>query len=105
MSLFSGQTLYDRWIYQLFNILFGCLPIIWFGIYDKELPYSIIEKGKQYYVSGMINKYFNSKIYWKWVIYGIAQAMIICYFCYFANASAINKTGYVQDLWSVGKIK
>jgi phospholipid-transporting ATPase len=101
-SLFSGQTLYDPWIYQLFNIVFSSLPIIWFGIYDKELSFNKLENGKYYYVKGMVGKSFHSKRFWKWVIYGVVQGAIICYFSYFGNESAVNSSGKINDLWSVG---
>ena len=52
----------------------------------------------------MIGKSFHSKRFWKWVVYGIIQGMVICYFCFYANDKAINKTGYENDLWSIGKL-
>jgi len=35
-SLFSGQTLYEKYIYQMYNITMTSLPIMWFAIYDFE---------------------------------------------------------------------
>ena len=102
LSLFSGQTLYDPWIYQLFNIVFSSLPIIWFGIYDKELSFNRLEVGKYYYVKGMMGKSFHSKRFWKWVIYGVLQGAIICYISYFGNQSGVNSSGKINDLWSIG---
>jgi magnesium-transporting ATPase (P-type) len=80
------------------------LPIIWFGIYDKENSFSKLEKGKHHYINGIIGKSFHSKRFWKWVVYGIFQGMIICYLSYYSNQFALNKQGGLNDLWSVGKI-
>lgn len=33
-SVFSGQTLYDSFIYQMFNISFTGLPIMWYAVFD-----------------------------------------------------------------------
>ena len=33
-STFAGQTLYEPFIYQLFNITFTGLPIIIYGLFD-----------------------------------------------------------------------
>jgi phospholipid-transporting ATPase len=35
-SLFSGQTLYEKYIYQMYNITMTSLPIMWFALYDFE---------------------------------------------------------------------
>ena len=33
-SSFSGQTIYESWIYQGYNVAFTALPIIWYAIFD-----------------------------------------------------------------------
>ena len=35
-SAFSGQTLYEPFIYQLYNITMTSLPIMWFGVMDFQ---------------------------------------------------------------------
>ena len=35
-SLFSGQTLYEKYIYQMYNITMTSLPIMWYALYDFE---------------------------------------------------------------------
>lgn len=35
-SAFSGQTLYEQFIYQLYNITMTSLPIMWFATFDFE---------------------------------------------------------------------
>jgi phospholipid-transporting ATPase len=104
VSYFSGQTLYDPWIYQLFNIVFACLPIIWFGIYDKEVSYDLLMKDTRYYVQGIIGKLFHSARFWKWIAYGIIQGVLVYLFSFYANDSITNRNGFTQDLWSNGSI-
>ena len=103
ISYFSGQSLYDPWIYQLFNILFSSFPIIWFGIYDKEVSYDILVSDYRYYTQGIIGKLFHSLRFWKWIIYGILQALIIFVYS-FLGCYLIEKTGMNQSLESVGSI-
>ena len=102
ISLFSGQTLYDAYIYQLYNMLFTCFPIIWFGIYDMEVSYDNLMNKTQYYVQGIVGKLFHSFRFWKWVIYGAAQAFLVYFFCYKANDGIINSDGFTTDLFSQG---
>jgi hypothetical protein len=35
-SAFSGQPLYEQFIYQLYNITMTSLPIMWYALYDFE---------------------------------------------------------------------
>ena len=101
-NYFSGQYLYDPYIYQLFNIIFTCFPIAWFGIYDKEVSYDILMEDSRYYTQGIINKLFHNKRFWKWVFYGILQALFVFIYS-FPTCEYIND-GYLHDLGSQGSI-
>ena len=35
-GLFSGQPIYDVMLYNLYNIVFTGLPIIWYAVFDWE---------------------------------------------------------------------
>ena len=101
-NYFSGQYLYDPYIYQLFNIIFTCFPIAWFGIYDKEVSYDILMEDSRYYTQGIINKLFHNKRFWKWVFYGILQAFFVFVYS-FLTCEYIND-GHLHDLTSQGSI-
>ena len=102
INYFSGQYIYDPWIYQCFNIFFASFPIIWFGIYDKEVSYDILISDSRYYTQGIINKLFHNKRFWKWVLYGIIQALFVYIFSFITCDVASD--GYLQDLGSQGSI-
>ena len=104
VSQFSGQYLYDPWLYQIFNILFASFPIIWFGIYDKEVSYDTLMNDNRYYMQGIIGKLFHSFRFWKWICYGILQASFIYVFSFYANQSCGNRSGNVEDLDASGSI-
>ncbi len=101
-NYFSGQYLYDPYIYQLFNIIFACFPIVWFGIYDKEVSYDILVKDSRYYTQGIINKLFHHKRFWKWVFYGVIQALFV--YIYSFNTCIYINDGHLHDLGSQGSI-
>ena len=101
-NYFSGQYLYDPWIYQLFNIFFACFPIVWFGIYDKEVSYDILVNDSRYYTQGIINKLFHNKRFWKWVLYGIIQAFFV--YIYSFHTCEYIDDGYLHDITSQGSI-
>jgi phospholipid-transporting ATPase len=101
-NYFSGQYLYDPYIYQLFNIIFASFPIIWFGIYDKEVSYDVLVRNGRYYTQGIINKLFHNKRFWKWVLYGIIQALFI--FIYSLKTCIYISDGHLHSLESQGTI-
>lgn len=37
-SAFSGQMIYEKLIYLMFNITMTALPIVWFALFDNEYP-------------------------------------------------------------------
>lgn len=69
-SVFSGQTLYEPWIYQLYNISFTALPIIWYALFDFEhTKEKLLAKPKKYRI-GINDECFGMRIFWRWIIYG-----------------------------------
>ena len=102
VSYFSGQYIYDAYIYQLFNVVFACFPIIWFGIYDQEVSYGILISDSRFYTQGIINKLFHSKRFWKWIIYGIIQALFV--FVYSFMTCKYIYDGHMHDLGSQGSV-
>jgi phospholipid-transporting ATPase len=46
---FSGQTPYDSFIYQLFNVFYTSLPIIIFAVFDEEHSRKKLFENKQNY--------------------------------------------------------
>ena len=96
-SFFSGQTIYDPWLYQLYNIAFTVLPIIWFGIYDSERSRKESLNNPKYY-SGLNQKWFNSWKFWEWIFYGIIQGYAVFFFVYSSNNIYSNNIdGEIQD--------
>ena len=88
---FSGQLLYDAWIFQFFNIFFVTLPIMLYGLFDEEFPNTpkleltkappnFLETSPAHYEPGMKNKLFNTKVFWTWVINGFVHSVIITFF-------------------------
>ena len=101
-SLFSGQSIYDPWLYQLFNIAFSVLPILWFGIYDSERTKSVSMSNAKFYSSVNTNLY-NNLNFWKWIFNGIFQGLAVFIFVFFSNNTyANNNSGEIQDFKSMG---
>jgi magnesium-transporting ATPase (P-type) len=54
LSTFSAQSLYDAFIYQLFNILYASMPIIIYAVFDEEhKPDILVQNNNNYYIQGL----------------------------------------------------
>jgi phospholipid-transporting ATPase len=96
-SVFSGQTIYDPWLYQLYNIAFTVLPIIWFGIYDSERTTTESMNNPKYYYN-LSTKLFNNWKFWEWIFYGIIQGFAVFFFVFSSNNIYSNNIdGEIQD--------
>ena len=101
-SLFSGQSIYDPWLYQLFNIAFSVFPILWFGIYDSERTTTVSMSNAKFYSSANRELYNNWNL-WRWIFLGIFQGLAIFIFIFSSNNIYANNTsGGIQDFKSSG---
>ncbi len=73
----SGVTLYDSFLYQLINVVYTSLPIMFYAIFDRDGTDDDLENGHQYYYPGVKKLYFNSMIFWQWFTFGCLQSIII----------------------------
>ena len=74
---FSGQTIFDPWLYQFYGILFTAAAIIAFAVCDFEYPKEELLKNPQYYCIGLNNLLFTNYKFGKWIFYGIWQSFVL----------------------------
>jgi len=103
-SLFSGQSIYDPWLYQLFNIVFSVFPLLWFGIYDTERDRIVSMSNAKFYSSSLThNQLFDNCNFWRWIFNGIFQGLAVFIFVFFYNNTfPHNNSGEIQDFKSSG---
>ena len=71
-SVFSGQTMYEKWIYQIYNVTFTGLHNIWYALFDWEFEKEVFMTTPIYYSIGMRDTVFNMKEFWIWFLYANA---------------------------------
>ena len=102
-SLFSGQSIYDPWLYQLFNIVFSVFPLLWFGIYDTERDRIVAMSSAKFYSSNNNKLLFDNWNFWRWIFNGIFQGLAVFIFVFFYNNTfPHNNSGEIQDFKSSG---
>lgn len=74
---YTGTSLYESWSLSMFNTLFTSLPVIFMGIFEKDLAATTLLAVPELYTLGHHNGGFNLIIYASWVFMASTEAMII----------------------------
>ncbi|KAI8931866.1 hypothetical protein NX059_010771 [Plenodomus lindquistii] len=88
---YTGTSLYESWGLSMFNTLFTSLPVIFMGVFEKDLQKSTLLAVPELYRIGQINGGFNVKVYVWWMFMASAEAMVV----YFVMLGL-----YGQAVWS-----
>lgn len=83
-SAFSGQTLYDPFIYQLYNITMTSLPIMFYALFDFEYRKDTFLRKPHLYKLGMESRAFGRTIFIQWLIYALLHGALIYFVCLIA---------------------
>jgi phospholipid-transporting ATPase len=102
LSAYSGQTIYEQWIYQLFNILFTALPIGWFSLCDAEFDKETLKTSPNLYLQGPKGRLFNAILFWKIMIFGILQAILLMFLVSYTFDKDLNPYGQTSSFWLIG---
>ncbi|KAF2434018.1 phospholipid-translocating P-type ATPase [Tothia fuscella] len=101
---YTGTSLYESWSLSMFNTLFTSLPVIFMGIFEKDLAASTLLAVPELYTKGQRDGGFNLWIYVGWMFIGASEAMIVffCMWGLFGMASFVD--GGDQGLFAMGEI-
>ncbi len=100
-SNFSGVTLYEKYMYQLVNILFTSLPIVLYAIWDIEIPHALLLNSADYYKIGLNHAYFNIHSFMFWFLQATTQSFFIAILCSFVEF-APQHDGDFFTFWGYG---
>lgn len=101
-SVFSGQTMYEKWIYQIYNVTFTGLHNIWYALFDFEFEKEVFMTTPIFYSIGMQNLVFNMKEFWIWVAYACLQALMILMVCFYTAEDTQIENGKTFNFWAGG---
>lgn len=74
---YTGTSLYESWSLSMFNTLFTSLPVIFMGIFEKDLEATTLLAIPELYTLGHNNSGFNLLIYAFWMFIASGEAMIV----------------------------
>ena len=99
---YTGTSLYEPWSLSMFNTLFTSLPVIFLGIFEKDLGPSTLLAVPELYTLGHRNGGFNLTIYAGWVFLASSEAMLLFFpMLYIYGWASINTS---DDLYSMGAL-
>lgn len=91
---YTGTSLYESWSLSMFNTLFTSLPVIFMGVFEKDLSASTLLAVPELYTIGQRNGAFNVRVYLEWMFMASAEAMVV----YFVMWSLWGETpSYLRD--------
>ena len=79
---YTGTSLYEPWSLSMFNTLFTGLPVIFMGVFEKDLAASTLLAAPELYNKGQHNGGFRIRIYLWWAFMAASESMIIFYTMY-----------------------
>ena len=89
-SLFSGQAIYDNYLYQAYNVFFTFAPIIWFAVFDWEASKETFLSRPKLYKIGLEDIYFNTGTFWRIFFYACFSGILIFLLGFLTIDTAIN---------------
>jgi len=99
---YTGTSLYESWSLSMFNTLFTSLPVIFMGIFEKDLAASTLLAVPELYTKGQRDRGFNFKVFFGWMFIAASEAMIL-YFCMLGLFGQVSFThGDDNDLFAMG---
>lgn len=104
LSGYSGQTTYDIYLLQVYNVFFTCFPIIVFAVFDWELPKKELVRRPKMYAESLRASFLTwTKYFWaifEAMLHGFAIFLIG--FLYFDQALTPN--GMTSDVRTDGNL-
>eukprot|EP01041_Mallomonas_annulata_P008259 gene8259-16990_t len=104
-SGYSGQSLFDDYIYSGYNF-FLALPVVAFGVFDRDISAVSLERYKMLYVSGRERLDMNIPVLGKQLLLAVIDAIFtffIPYLCYSASGGVWGQgMGEDSGMWILG---
>lgn len=99
---YTGTSLYEPWSLSMFNTLFTSLPVIFMGVFEKDLNPATLLAVPELYNIGQQNRGFNFKLYVCWAVLGGVEALIV----YFTVWGIFGEAGFTWDqtLYALGTL-
>lgn len=96
--------MYLDWAYQLYNVVFTALPIIIFGVFERDFNPQILKNNPHLYKLTQHKQLFNMKVFFTYVLDAIYESCILTLvpFYIYSNCTSDNDSGQTTGIWTFG---
>ncbi|KAK8677118.1 hypothetical protein V6N13_142674 [Hibiscus sabdariffa] len=98
---FSGQRFYDDWFQSLYNVIFTALPVVFVGLFDKDISPSLSKKYPELYKEGVKNMFFKWRVVAIWAFFAVYHSLVFFYFISASSTTSLDRSGKMFGLWDV----
>lgn len=100
---FSGQVVYEPFIFEFYNVMFTSLPVLVYALFDREYSLDHLMNNYKYYKLGQSNQQFTTQyIFIRWISRSAIQSVLLCYFAYITIEYNFLANGMIFDYWTTG---
>lgn len=103
-SGWSGQTIYDIYLLQVYNVFFTCFPIIIYAVYDQEFCKSDLLRYPQLYLRGITDNVLSWSKYLNAIFEAMLHGLLVFAIAYVYFESALGDNGMTNDMRSDGNL-
>ena len=79
---YTGTSLFEPWSMSMFNTLFTSLPVIFMGVFEKDLAASTLLAVPELYNIGQQDRGFNFWVYVRWSTLAACEAVLVFFLVY-----------------------
>lgn len=83
-------------------MFFTALPIVYFALFDIEHQRIEFLINPKLYKDGPKGTYFNFILFWRWIVLGIMQSLLVYYMGFLCFNWAPSSDGRLGDVWLTG---
>ena len=104
ISGWSGETIYDIYILQIFNVVFTVWPIIFFCLFDFEHGKEKLMYTPSLYSRALIDPYLSVKTIIGWFTQALAHGVIVWFLCQVFFGWSLSEDGMTTDMLLQGNM-
>ena len=79
----SGILIFTDILYQLINPVFTAVQIGFYATFDRDCDYRQLELSHEFYPPGISKLFFNTPIFFRWLLFGSLQGCLLAAFAYY----------------------
>ncbi|EDQ88256.1 uncharacterized protein MONBRDRAFT_26477 [Monosiga brevicollis MX1] len=98
ISLFSAQVIYEQWNLTFWNLFFTSLPVLCFGIFEKDIDERVLLRTPRIYPEFVGNAVLSYRKFFEWTITGVWQGTA----AYYGVTLALERHRPTVTLWWYG---